>query len=488
MSVELLSLEVEQSKFQLEELEELASVAGDAADDLATVIADLRSLIALQEESLLAAKKAEPLTPVADTTTSANTNTSHEKDEDAVIIIDEKPSPPFPNNLKEGDKCCLPFPHNNYAYFLPSMILTLNLTQNEATVLPLTPITRQSRTCDRFLEGTCTKEDCGRSHGTAVSLAELLPMEVLDSGTMDRESKILALYKDGVYYPATIRATDAEKGDAFWVTYDGYGTDKVKLTSAEVLPIVGFTLDEEAVPGTVSSEGESDVSSDEGEEEAVVEDDDPPLISFQYDDGEAMGAWEAHTKGIGGRLLAKMGYRVGEGLGKSGEGIVRPVDATIVRPGAGLGHEELSGAKRKRKRHKDGNERRHKRQSTLSTINGGQDASNVFDFLNSSLNSDTPPPARPPPPSPKETPKTKPKPLDLNKQLLSVQERMSVLAQEQKRTKEGLQRNSGDKRMTEAYKEKQTTIEAQIAALRREEDRLSRQLKSTKQRKNMVVF
>lgn len=48
--------------------------------------------------------------------------------------------------------------------------------------------------------------------------------------------------------------------------------------------------------------------------------------------GHRLGAWERHTRGIGGKLLAKMGYSLGGGLGAREQGITVPIKASTVLP------------------------------------------------------------------------------------------------------------------------------------------------------------
>ena len=53
--------------------------------------------------------------------------------------------------------------------------------------------------------------------------------------------------------------------------------------------------------------------------------------------GSAFGDFERHTSGFGGRMLARMGFTPGEGLGKAKTGIAEPVEASARPKRLGLG-------------------------------------------------------------------------------------------------------------------------------------------------------
>lgn len=56
-----------------------------------------------------------------------------------------------------------------------------------------------------------------------------------------------------------------------------------------------------------------------------------------------LGAFEVHTRGFGSRMMAKMGFVEGQGLGKDGQGMAKPIEVTKRPKSLGLGV-DFSGA------------------------------------------------------------------------------------------------------------------------------------------------
>ncbi|KNC95920.1 uncharacterized protein SPPG_08676 [Spizellomyces punctatus DAOM BR117] len=480
-------------KEQLAEIHGLLRIDPDN-DDLKNLAVDLENLIALQDQTLAnpdnATSSHDPGAELGSTGSAAV--------EDNTIDLTQDPNE---FNLKEGGKCCVPFSVASATYFLPAMVLRLDRESDEATVLILTPLTRESRPCDWFLDGRCNADKCGRSHGIIMSLEHLLPTEVLNQGSIKEGAKVLARYRDGIYYRASVVAMEGPDGP-FWVNYEGYGDEKTKLNADELVPVSGLGV-EDHLENSGENGSEEESESDEWTSDSQEHDDDnedgpsdETRVTFHYGDGEAMGTWEAHTKGIGGKLLAKMGYRIGKGLGKEGEGRLRPVEAEVLPAGKGLGVVvERSQRKRKRPREPGDAKGRHKRKHK-----GGRDAksgqeseqhtppADVFDFLNTSLNEKS---TKSSAYISKPEPHTKAKQPDKQKlhvDLINVQTKASQLVAALSRAKEALARNKGDPKIAASYRAKIHDLEGTLRSVQQSEAAIQRRLNTEKQKKNMINF
>mmetsp|Transcript_1139 Transcript_1139/g.1883 ORF Transcript_1139/g.1883 Transcript_1139/m.1883 type:complete len:438 (-) Transcript_1139:21-1334(-) len=123
---------------------------------------------------------------------------------------------------------------------------------------------------------------------------------------------------------------------------------------------------------------------------------------------QSLGLWEQHTKGFGGRMLAKMGFVRGGrcGLGKLGQGMVQP----LAGPGRSQGSEGLglegqgkAGSEEERRHRivKNFNAQLQRRKSVGNKkLPPPEEPSCVFGFLNSLEARASPkdPPCQPPPP------------------------------------------------------------------------------------------
>lgn len=101
------------------------------------------------------------------------------------------------------------------------------------------------------------------------------------------------------------------------------------------------------------SSGIHDLASSKREETSSSMEIDPPASTAPkaskkknpIAESKPLGSWERHTKGIGSKLLQKMGWK-GKGLGKNENGIIQPLQAVARAGDSGLDENDFMGIDR----------------------------------------------------------------------------------------------------------------------------------------------
>ncbi|XP_062283419.1 zinc finger CCCH-type with G patch domain-containing protein [Scomber scombrus] len=243
----------------------------------------------------------------------------------------------------------------------------------QVRVLYVYPTQKSMKPCPYYLEDKCRfLDNCRFSHGEVVYVSELREFLECDLSNLEEGSSCLARHEDGIWYPAKI--TEIDSG-FYTVKFDSQLMKDAVVEADCVIP----PLRED---DPLSSD--SDLDDEDDAAYAKVMDSAESIVTF---DTSHFGGWEAHTRGIGSKLMLKMGYEYGKGLGKMQEGRVEPVMAVVLPKGKSLDQcAELTGRRTQSKAAKDGTTKgRPKRRRKPRGSSGGRQ--NVFDFLNHKLGS-----------------------------------------------------------------------------------------------------
>ncbi|XP_056363529.1 zinc finger CCCH-type with G patch domain-containing protein [Oenanthe melanoleuca] len=244
-------------------------------------------------------------------------------------------------------------------------------------VLYLYPTHKSLKPCPFFLDDKCRfQENCRFSHGQVVSVEELQPFQEPDLSSLGVGSACLAKHSDGIWYTAKI--TDVDSG-YYTVKFDSLLLKEAVVEGDSVIPPL---RNEEA-----AESGESDEDSvDDSGYAKVIDSGVPENGEWTPACSSSFGGWEAHTRGIGSKLLVQMGYEFGKGLGKNGEGRVEPVQAVVLPRGKSLDQCAEVLQKKKQGKLEPGKSRKCRAKGSSSGQGGGRKAPrNVFDFLNEKL-------------------------------------------------------------------------------------------------------
>ncbi|KAL3678831.1 hypothetical protein R1sor_021787 [Riccia sorocarpa] len=220
-----------------------------------------------------------------------------------------------------------------------------------ARVFFLSPTNEKMQICRFFLQQRCRfGGNCRQSHGVEV------PMHALRLfSSPDRKAVPLG---------TTVWACDGDKSTELWKQAELESWNDEGYQKASVVFVAdGKKAVVDAEKMALSEYADmSDQSSDSSSEEDDEEEDEELEEEGEVEGTEGIGIlvpagpqtdtvtfanWERHTRGVASKMMASMGYRVGMGLGKSGQGPVVPIEARVLPPRQSL--DFMNETKRKEK-------------------------------------------------------------------------------------------------------------------------------------------
>uniref|UniRef100_A0A8C6VCS1 Zinc finger CCCH-type with G patch domain-containing protein n=1 Tax=Naja naja TaxID=35670 RepID=A0A8C6VCS1_NAJNA len=485
MDEESLETAIQTYSAQLQQVDLALGAGLDPAQqaDLIQLQADLRQLIELTEASLLSVKKSK-LCSVLDTERSGEAGHPNADDEyaafkEAIEQIGEEDGPLRTQEDRGGEEIASGMKVKAPYYsswgtleYHNAMIVGSECLEDGGPgvrVLYLYPTHKSLKPCPFFLDDKCRfKENCRFSHGQVVSIEELRPFEEPDLGSVG--SACLARHQDGICAAAKITDIDS-----------GYYTVKFDSLLLKEAVVEGDGI----IPPLRSEETSSSSSESEGDE---LDSGRPPPFRR---------SWEAHTRGIGSKLMAQMGYELGKGLGKNSEGRIEPVLAVVLPKGKSLDQcAEILQKKREGKLDPSKpRKRRAKGKNAARIRHQNPKPRNVFDFLNEKLqgqDSGGQPGGAPPPleRSSKEiyhASKTTKKALSVR--LFQAMEKIEQTQRDIRGIREALARNIGRHTVATAkLEEKLSGAHKKLGELRALEASLQQEQKKADTHKKMTEF
>ncbi|KAL6056004.1 hypothetical protein QOT17_016419 [Balamuthia mandrillaris] len=291
------------------------------------------------------------------------------------------------------------------------------------------------------------------------------------------------------------------EGGTFMVRFSSFGGLEAEVRAEDIL-LKGVTLKHSQVrealfdSSSLSSSSCSSASASTKHQSKAVE------------EHKDIAHWEKHTTGFASRMLARMGYKKGAGLGKQGEGIARPLGLSLAAPSMkqqllGLGHEdrkrgrleedgeeEEAGEEQRRKKRKKEKLRNKQKYEAAKRREKEAERENVFGILNKTLMSESESEQQKQKRREEEERRLKKmKEEELEEGIERRKKAMTELELRLERLQESLQRNRGrDPKLASSIKRQIHKLEAQKAQLESNTKHLSTRLKIKADHKKMVVF
>ncbi|KAI8646908.1 hypothetical protein BD408DRAFT_439710 [Parasitella parasitica] len=385
-------------------------------------------------------------------------------------------------DLSVGDKCAIALPYKQDMVLLPSIVL--DFTETTTQVLILTPITTDTIPCSAyFSQSTCRKESCSYSHGYTSSSDFVVPFEALETHDVD---KLLAQLQ----YGKRVWCKETDTQDVWllgniidqlhgprWRVRLKDSKKRIRVDMEHIMPYKSILDDENAQDDDedMGEWSESDcghsTDDDSAKEGNVIH---PVIASRSYD---AFGCWQSHTTGFAAKMMKKMGYIQGQGLGLDGKGRLEPIEA---RPYAGNSLDQRPGLGHKKKT------KQPRQKTSKDPCKTDQQGDDMFGLMNSLLGNQ---------PSNQEKPgTTAQKRLNkstsarqANQTRAKLQTKLETAKIEYSHATEALRRNKGTP-MEAQFRNKLKTATDQYTRLGKQLADIDNQVKRTKQQKDMYTF
>nr|XP_032801326.1 zinc finger CCCH-type with G patch domain-containing protein [Petromyzon marinus] len=357
-------------------------------------------------------------------------------------------------------------------------------------LLFLVPVSPRLRPCPYHLDGVCLYEQrCRFSHGELRRVRDLREYTPRDISSLSVSSPCLARYTDHVWYPAIITAI--EEG-VYSVRYDCDSLGEGHVTAADITtpPKDHSTTSTTSSTSSSTSSSSAESDDDDGDGERLLR---VPVDSTSLSPPALpLAVWETHTRGVASRLMAKMGYVPGTGLGLRGDGRLEPVLVSVLPSRRSLdycrhgndGGDKAPGNGRGRCRGNNG-ARGNRGGGGSGRGNGGGGggggqggAGDVFDFLNQALN-----PTHRSSPSPGErTVRT------VGVELVRIGEEAGRAEREVAQLTRQMQRHAGEKVTNSHLEARLSVARSRLAELRSREASLIQQRRSQRDLHKMIAF
>ncbi|EES07665.1 zinc finger CCCH domain-containing protein 18 [Sorghum bicolor] len=368
------------------------ALAADPSNaDLLEVHEELLAAIKDAEEGLLHLKRCRLLKQVDEIfPDEASISQSPEVAIEPLDPDDVEPEPLEPHDFSVGSKCR--FRHNNGRWYNGCIIGFEG--SSDARISFLTPTSENMSMCKFFLQQRCRfGSNCRMSHGVVI------PTKALKRFTPTRweqslvGSSILASsgYNSGLWRRAELESWDDNLKLGQVIFQDDGSSARLPSDSLSVSEYADMS-DED---GGSSGEEESEFSDDADQEDGSVHQG-LGLLEFTnfsgiQTDTMIFAKWEHHTRGVASKMMAKMGYREGMGLGVSGQGMLDPIPVKVLPPKQSLDHalaasEADGGIGSGKKRSRGGKRKREKKFAEQARAAKAEEAErSVFNFINSHL-------------------------------------------------------------------------------------------------------